>query len=140
MWRKWGDNTREFIIQWNNRSLDLFEYKKEHKIALIIRNTYVLNIVEFLKEVEDRSVIHIENCPAFYILNQELSKLNIDNGMCSDAEKWLKYRWRARLPQVNFISYWEHIRPPRVDELEQVKFIGDWDLLLGENDYKKCIK
>lgn len=92
--------------------------------------------------MEERCVIHIENCPAFYILNQELSKLNIDNGMCSDAEKWLKYRWRARLPQVNFISYWEYIRPPKVDELEQVEFIGDWDwdLLLGENDYKKCIK
>lgn len=77
------------------------------------------DIISYLKNIDERCSIHIEECPIYKCLHGELNKFNIDNGICHDAELWQKHRWREKLPQMKYVSYWEYIRPPRAEEIEQ---------------------
>lgn len=80
----------------------------------------IIEIVEYLENINknEKCLVYLENCPSYKILHMELNKRGIDNGICYDAENWLNYRWREKLPQMKYISYWEYIRPPRIDEIE----------------------
>lgn len=129
---RWGgEYIREFIVQWNRDGLDLFEYTKEHCINLIFKKTYATEIIHFLKHVEDKCFVHIEYCPIFHFLNKDLLNENIENNLCYDAERWLRYEWREKIPHViKYIAYWECIKPSRVDDLEQREFTVDLNDLL----------
>lgn len=122
---------REFIIQWNRDGLDLFEYTKEHSIIQTMKRTYAVDIICYIKNIsrDDTCQVYIENCPIYPLIHRDLDELNIDNGICYDAENYQKHRWREKLPQMNYIAYWDLIRPPRIDELEE--YVFDFDKWLG---------
>lgn len=116
---------REFIVQWARGGLDLFEYTIEHEIVLIMKKVYVIDIIDFFKTKSEPCSVHIENSPMYFILSKELTDIGIDNGLYRDAEKWHHYRWYSKMPQMNYVAYWQIIKPTRIDEMEQKIFIGD---------------
>lgn len=115
-------NTREFIIQYDNGRLDLFEHSKEHKIIQHKKQTYAVDIVDFIKNISEASYVHIEDCPIYHLIHRDLNELYIGNGLCLDAEYWHRHRWRKKLPPMKYIAYWELVRVPRLDDLENDKF------------------
>lgn len=108
----------------------MFEYTKEHNIIRILERIYAVDILEFIKNIDDRCYVNIEDCPVFQLIHRDLEKLEIESDINSDAEKYHRHKWRERLPQVKYISYWDLIRPPRIDELEEYTF--DFDKWLSK--------
>lgn len=87
-----------------------------------MKQTYAVDIVDFIRNIDETCSVHIEDCPAYPFIHRDLEELEIDNGICYDAEKWHRNRWRERLSPMKYIAYWEHVRPPRIDEIEEYTF------------------
>ena len=113
---------REFIIQWNGGWVDLYEYTKEHEVQLVLCQVYGTDIIDCLSEINEEIFVHIEQCSIYLCLHSDLFNRGIKCGQCHDAEYWHRNRWVQRLPQMNYISYWQVVRPLRVDEIKQIKY------------------
>lgn len=113
---------REFIIQWSKGNLDLFEYTKEKEIVLILTNTYILEIINYISQYKDNCHVWIERVPMYVLIQRELRSFNIPFGINSDAERWQSQIHQTKLPHMQYISHWQIHKPTRLEDIEQMTF------------------
>lgn len=117
---------REFIIQYNDGDLDLFEYTNEKEIVLLKRRTFILDIIDIISQNND-CFVWIEYAPQYFTIKKVLNNLQIECGTNNDAELWMKYIWKRNLPQMRYISYWNINKPITLEE---------YGRLLKEDDFR----
>lgn len=104
---------RELIIQYNQQqAFDLFEYTTEREVVPLLHNTYLANLPPFIDKC-GLSHIWIEDMQALQYLSKILHSNNIENtsSVNIDAEAFHKERRKKKLPPMEYIAYWQMIKP-----------------------------
>lgn len=111
---------RELIIQYNqHRAFDLFEYTKEKELILLLHSQYLANIVSYINECGGGLCIWVEFTPDYYYLTKILQANNNGNiiGRKFDAELFHTDRKIKHLPPMEYIAYWQMIKPESYDTI-----------------------
>lgn len=106
---------KEFIIEYVDCCLDLYEYTKEKKLMPLEIHSNVCDIIGKICEYKD-CFVWIEKIPMFNIIKDDLEKREIQCDSCYAAEQWLYEEWNLKRHHTKYIGFWQWIKPPTHQE------------------------